>query len=60
MTKATLKRTAFNWGWLIGSEVQSTIIKARTWQHPDRHGAGRVRVLHPHVKAASRILASKQ
>jgi hypothetical protein len=29
MTKATLIRTTFNWGWLIGSEVQSTIIKAR-------------------------------
>jgi hypothetical protein len=28
MTKATLMRTTFNWGWLTGSEVQSIIIKA--------------------------------
>jgi hypothetical protein len=27
MTKATLIRTAFNWGWLTGSEVQTIIIK---------------------------------
>ena len=40
MTKATLKRTTFNWGWLSGSEVQSIIIKAGTWQPPGRHGAG--------------------
>jgi hypothetical protein len=41
MTKETLVRTIFNWGWLIGSEVQSIIIKAGAWQHPGRHGAGR-------------------
>jgi hypothetical protein len=40
MTKASLIRTTFNWGWLTGSEVQSIIIKAETWQHPGRHGAG--------------------
>jgi hypothetical protein len=28
--KATLIRTAFNWGWLTGSEVQSIIIQAGT------------------------------
>jgi hypothetical protein len=28
MTKATLIRKTFNWGWLTGSEVQSIIIKA--------------------------------
>jgi hypothetical protein len=28
MTKATLIRTTFNWGWLTGSEVQSIIIRA--------------------------------
>jgi hypothetical protein len=27
MTKTTLIRATFNWGWLIGSEVQSIIIK---------------------------------
>ena len=40
MTKATLIRTIFNWGWLTGSKVQSIIIKAGAWQHPGRHGAG--------------------
>jgi hypothetical protein len=40
MTKATLIRTTLNWGWFIGSEVQSITIKAGTWQHPGRHGAG--------------------
>jgi hypothetical protein len=40
MTKATLIRTTFNWGWLAGSEVQSIIIKAGARQHPGRHGAG--------------------
>jgi hypothetical protein len=40
MSKASLIRTAFNWGWLTGSEVQFIIIKAGAWQHPDKHGAG--------------------
>ena len=40
MTKAALKKTTFNWGWLTGSEVQSLIIKAGTWQHPGRHDTG--------------------
>ena len=38
MTKATLIRTTFNWGWLTSSEIQSIIIKMGTWQHPGRHG----------------------
>jgi hypothetical protein len=41
MTKATLIRTTFNWGWLTGSEVQSIIIKMGARQHPGRHSAGR-------------------
>jgi hypothetical protein len=41
MTKTSLIRTTFNWGWLTGSEVQSIITKAGTRQHPGRHGAGR-------------------
>jgi hypothetical protein len=45
MTKATLTRTTFNCGWLTGSEVQFIIIKARTCQHPGRHGAGRAESL---------------
>jgi hypothetical protein len=40
MTKASLLRTTFSWGWLTGSEVQSIIIKAGTGQHPGKHGAG--------------------
>jgi hypothetical protein len=40
MTKATLKRTTFNWGLFIGSEGQSIIIKVGTWQHPSRHDDG--------------------
>ena len=40
MTKASLIKTALNWGWLTGSEVQSIIIKVGTWQHSGRHGAG--------------------
>jgi hypothetical protein len=40
MTKATLIRTAFNQGWLTGSEVQF-IINTGTWQCSGRHGAGR-------------------
>jgi hypothetical protein len=38
MSKASLIRATSNWGWLIGSEFQSIIIKAGAWQHPDRHG----------------------
>jgi hypothetical protein len=60
MTKASLRRTAFNWDWLRGSEVQS--ITSR-----QEHGsiqAGMVqeelRVLHLLLKASSRILTSRQ
>jgi hypothetical protein len=63
MTKATLIRTTFNWGWLIDSEVQSIIIKAGTWQHPGRHGAGEAESStssDKDLKAASRTLTSRQ
>jgi hypothetical protein len=40
MTKATLIKATFNWGWLIGSEVQSIIFKVGALQNPVRHGAG--------------------
>jgi hypothetical protein len=39
MTKTTVVRTTFNWGWLIVLEVQSIIIRAGTGKHPGRHGA---------------------
>ena len=40
MTKATLIRTTFNWGWLTSSEVQSIIIEAETWPYPGRCNIG--------------------
>jgi hypothetical protein len=40
MTKASLIKTIFNWGWLTGSKIQSIIIKAGVWQCPGRHGTG--------------------
>jgi hypothetical protein len=40
VTKATLIKTTFKWGWFRGSEVQSGIIKVGTWQHPGRYGTG--------------------
>jgi hypothetical protein len=60
LTKASLIRTAFNRGWITGLEVPSSMIKAGAWQHPGRCGAGGARVLHLHLKAARRILASRQ
>jgi hypothetical protein len=58
MTKATLIKTIFNWGWLTGSKVQSIIIK---------HGSSQagmmqeeLRVLHLHLKATSGRLTSRQ
>ena len=41
MTNATLLKTTFNWGWFIGSEVQSIIINVGAGQHLGRHDAGR-------------------
>jgi hypothetical protein len=38
MTKLTLIRITFNWGWLTGSEVQSISIKLGTWQYSGQHG----------------------
>jgi hypothetical protein len=47
MTKATLIRTTFNWGWLAGSEVQSIIITVGSGQHPGRHDTGGAKSLIP-------------
>jgi hypothetical protein len=52
MTKATLLKTTFNWGWLAGSEVQSIIIKGMV--------GAELRVLPLHLKAASGRLAFSQ
>jgi hypothetical protein len=59
MTKATLIKTLFNWGWLTGSEVQSIIVKAGTWQHPGCHGGGGAQSSMSSSEAASTILASR-
>jgi hypothetical protein len=56
MTKATLTRITFNWGWLTGSEVQSRIIKAGAGQHPGRHGTRRAK----RSTSASRRPTSRQ
>jgi hypothetical protein len=65
MTKATLIRTTFNWGWLTGSEVQ--VQRFSPLSSRQDHGSiqagmvqDKLRVLHLHLKAASRILASRQ
>jgi hypothetical protein len=34
------KKTIFNWGWIIDSEVQFITIKEGAWQNPGRCGAG--------------------
>jgi hypothetical protein len=60
MTKATLIKTTFNWDQLTGSEVQSIIIRAGAWQHLVRHVREELRVLHLHLKAGRRRLASRQ
>ena len=58
MTKASLIKTTFNWGWLTGSEVKSIIIKVGAWQYPGRHAQEELRVLCLHPKAASGRLTS--
>ena len=60
MSKATLTKTTFNWGWLTGSEVQIIIIKAGARQHSGRHVQEELRVLHLHLKAAIRMRVYRQ
>jgi hypothetical protein len=59
MTKATLITTTFNWGWLTGQRFNPLASR-------QEHGSIQVgmvqeelRGLHLHLKAASRILASR-
>jgi hypothetical protein len=54
MTKSTLIRTTFNWGWLIGLEVQSIIIKAGACRAGMKQKEQRV--LYLHQRLASRQL----
>jgi hypothetical protein len=58
MTKATHVKTTFNWEQLTSSEVQSIIIKEGVWQHQAGMVQAELRVLHLHLKVASRILTS--
>jgi hypothetical protein len=61
MTKASLIKDNIYLWLLTGSEIQSIIIKVGAWQHLGRHGTSRAKsFLHLHLKAASRILASRQ
>jgi hypothetical protein len=60
MTKATLIRATFKWGWLTGLEVQTIIIKVVAWQHPDKQVHEKLRDLHLYHQAARRILVSRQ
>jgi hypothetical protein len=60
MTKASLIKTTFNWGWLTGSEVQSI---TSGWEHGSIQAGmaqAELRVLHLHAKAASGRLTSRQ
>jgi hypothetical protein len=54
-----LQRTAFNWGWLTGSEVQSIIIMAGNSSVQAVMMLEKLRVLHLVLKA-NRRLASRQ
>jgi hypothetical protein len=60
MTKATLIRTTFNWGWLTGSEIQALSSRREHGSIQAGMVQEELRVLHLHLKAASRILASRQ
>jgi hypothetical protein len=40
MTKATLIRATFNWGWLTGFEVQPIISRVGAWLYVGKHGTG--------------------
>jgi hypothetical protein len=40
MANTMLIRARFNQAKLTDSEIQSIIIKVRTWQHPGTHGVG--------------------
>jgi hypothetical protein len=53
MTKASLIKDIIIWGWLTGSEVHFSIIKAGTVQEE-------LRVLYLHLKTANRILTVSQ
>jgi len=60
MTKATLIRTTFNWGWPTGSEVQSIIIKAAAGSDQSGMAQEELKVQYLVLKVDRRRLASRQ
>jgi hypothetical protein len=60
MTKASLRGTTFNWGWFTGSEIQSIIVRCEHGSFQAGMVQEELRVLYLHLKAASRILTSRQ
>jgi len=60
MTKAILIRATFNWGWPIGSKLQSIVTRQEHGSIQAGFVQKELKVLHIHLKAASRILASRQ
>jgi hypothetical protein len=60
MTKASLIKTTFNWGWLTDSEVQFIIIKVLHGSIQTVMAQTELKVLHLHPKAASGRLTSRQ
>jgi hypothetical protein len=60
MTKASPIKTAFNWGWLTGSEVQSINMKVGAWHIQACMVQEELRVLCLHPNAASGRLTSRQ
>jgi hypothetical protein len=59
MTKVTLIRTTFNWGWLTGSEAQRFIPISLRQEHGSNQAGMIQEDLRVHLKAASRIQAAR-
>ena len=59
MAKATLITTTFNWGWLTGSEFSPLSSRQEHGRVQASMVREELRALHLHLKAASRILASR-
>jgi hypothetical protein len=60
MAKATLITTTFNWGWLTGSEFSPLSSRQAHGGIQASMVQEELRVLHLHLKAASRILTLRQ
>jgi len=60
MTKPTPIRTKFNCGWLTGAGFSPVSSRQKHGRVMEGMVQEELRVLHLHLKAASRILASRQ